>query len=74
MTLIIVQRSKTETYRRLAEKFAMDRNVKVVFERRVTPARENEPESATARRERRRLNKAFGGRDYVVVHLADDPK
>jgi hypothetical protein len=65
MKLIIVRRSSVATYRRLIEKFADDRGVKVVLERRMTPER---VESA----ERRRLKKAFEGRDYLVVHLVDE--
>ena len=72
MKLIIVQRSKLETYRRLAEKFAMDRNVKVILERRNTPAAGDR--SAKAQQERRRLNKLFDGRDYLVIHVAEGTK
>lgn len=66
MKLIIVQRSKTATYRRLVETFADDPNVKVIFERRLNPERDGK----SAVQERRRLKKRFDGRDYVVVHVA----
>jgi hypothetical protein len=74
MKLIIVQRSKMATYERLAEQFAEDRNVKVILERRLDPEREAANASATTREERRRLKKAFDGRDYIVIHVADEKK
>ena len=71
MKLIIVQRSKTETYRGLKEKFADDPNVKVIFERRLIPERERGSASSKSEQERRRLKKAFARRDYIVVHEVD---
>ena len=70
MKLIIVERSKTATYLRLTEKFAGDRNVKVILERRLNGQRD--AGSSTAREERRRLKKAFEGRDYIVIHVANE--
>ncbi len=72
MKLIIVQRSKSETYRELVEKFFGDRNVKVILERRVDPQRVNGSVDSQSPQERRRLRKVFGDRDYVVIHVADD--
>lgn len=71
MKLIIVQRSQTATYRRLVEKFADDRNVKVIFDRRLTHERGAGNDTPKSSQERRRLQKSFGGRDYIVVHVAD---
>jgi hypothetical protein len=67
MKLIIVERSKTATYRELVEKFYGDRNVKVLLERRLSRAGGRASDD-----ERRRLKKAFDGRDYVVVHVANE--
>jgi hypothetical protein len=68
MKLIIVQRSKTATFRRLAAQFAEDPNVEVMLERRANGDRSS---SSHSRSERRRLKKPFEERDYIVVHLAD---
>jgi hypothetical protein len=57
MKLIIVQRSKTATFRRLRETFADHLNVEVVFERRA--------------KNRRRWSKAWNGRDYIVIQIAE---
>jgi len=72
MKLIIVQRSKIDTYQRLREQFADDRDVKVILERRQAN-REHRGAADTTRpqHERRRLNKAFDGRDFVVVYNTD---
>lgn len=72
MKLIIVQRSKLDTYQRLREQFVDDRDVKVILERRQA-ARQHDPvaDQARAPHERRRLNKAFEGRDYIVVYNTD---
>jgi hypothetical protein len=69
MKLIIVERSRTTTYQRLLEKFDGERNVKVILERRLSRAggRKNDDE-------RRRLKKAFDGRDYLVIHVVDEKK
>jgi hypothetical protein len=73
MKLIIVDRSKVATFRRLKETFADDLNVEVVFERRVRSRRQSSgPLGAERRsRDRRRLCKAWNGRDYIVIHVAD---
>lgn len=60
--LIIVKRWGFETFSRLRDKFAGDRDVRVVLDRRA----DSERDVAIAR-ERRRLHKS-SERDYVVVH------
>ncbi len=72
MKLIIVQRSKSDTYQRLRERFAGERDVKVILERRQAD-REPDPVADQMRRpeERRRLNKTFEGRDFIVVYNTD---
>jgi hypothetical protein len=75
MSLIIVERSKNLTYRRLADKFADDLNVKVILDRRANERRQAEREADQERRfrsDRRRLVKRWNGRDYVVVNLVMD--
>jgi hypothetical protein len=67
MKLIIVERSKMATFTRLRQQFADDPNVKVVWERRKSRS-----DAGGSEDERRRLQKAFNGRDYVVIHSADD--
>jgi hypothetical protein len=72
MSLIIVERSKSLTYRRLADKFADDLNVKVIVDRRAQQRRQAEREADQERRfrsDRRRLVKRWNGRDYVVINL-----
>lgn len=63
--LIIVQRAKVTTFNRLSQQFAGADNVRVILERR----RSGNPDGPAA--ERRRLQKSFNGRDYIVVHTAD---
>jgi hypothetical protein len=72
MKLIIVQRSKPDTYQRLREQFAGERDVKVILERRQAN-REHDAVADQARTpsERRRLKKDFEGRDFVVVYNTD---
>ena len=65
MKLIIVDRSKPETYARLREQFAGDPNVKVMFEQR----KDSRPSGGG---ERRRLHKPLKGREFFVVHTADE--
>jgi hypothetical protein len=75
MSLIIVERSKNLTYRRLADKFADDVNVKVIVDRRAEQRRQAECEADQERRfrsDRRRLVKRWNGRDYVVINLVTD--
>ena len=75
MSLIIVERSKSLTYRRLSDKFTDAQNVKVIFDRRTTERREKERESDEERRsrsDRRRLVKRWNDKDYVVVNLVMD--
>jgi hypothetical protein len=68
MKLIIVQRSKIDTYQRLREQFAGDQDVTVMLERRE-PNRERltAPNANQSPYERRRLKKSFEGRDFIVV-------
>ncbi|HEV3217677.1 MAG TPA: hypothetical protein VGZ27_18240 [Vicinamibacterales bacterium] len=76
MKLIIVERSKTATFRRLKETFADDLNVEVVFERRGRNRRQSTDPRGPERRahERRRLSKDWNGRDYIVIQVADAKK
>jgi hypothetical protein len=76
MKLIVVDRSKLQTFQRLTCQFAGVKDVKVVLDRRVKQIRKRKvpgryPEQRVA--ERRRLVKSWRGRDYIVVHLADAP-
>ena len=73
MKLIIVDRSKPQTYARLKEAFADDINVEVVWERRTRERRQKRGALTPERRaaERRRWSKAWNGRDYIVIHIAN---
>ena len=73
MKLIVVDRSKADTYKRLLEKFADDMDVCVVWDRRRRQNRQrNESRSPDRRRnDRRRLKKTWDGRDYFVIHVVD---
>jgi hypothetical protein len=72
MKLIIVQRSKPDTYQRLREQFAGERDVKVILERRQADREQEAVEDQTRPpSERRRLKKAFDGRDFIVVYNTD---
>jgi len=74
MKLIIVDRTKVETYRRLREQFADDPNVKVIYERRAKALRQRTEDGSPDRRvqERRRLEKIPNGKDFVVIHVAGE--
>lgn len=76
MKLIVVNRLKLDTYRRLLEKFADDLDVRVVWDRRRRQVRtQQEPRVPDRRRsDRRRLKKEWEGRDYFVIHVADNGK
>ena len=73
MKLIIVNRSKPETYARLRQTFADDINVEVVWERRTTERRRRNdvrgPERRT--RNRRQWSKPWNGKDYIVINIVD---
>jgi hypothetical protein len=72
MKLIIVQRSKLDTYQRLREQFAGERDVKVMLERRQAHREDDAVADQTrSPSERRRLKKAFEGRDFIVVYNTD---
>jgi hypothetical protein len=72
MKLIIVDRSKPDTYARLRKQFEDELGVEVVFERRTRQRRRNPQNHAPERRsrERRRLAKPFKDKDYVVIYIA----
>ena len=74
MKLIVVNRSKAETFQRLSEKFADDINVRVVWDRRQKQNRQRRDARHPERRrgDRRRLKKDFDGRDYLVIHVVED--
>lgn len=74
MKLIIVDRTKFETFQRLKAKFIDDLNVEVIFERRTTKDRrqgkDNRGPERRSSSDRRRLSKAWNSRDYVVIQIA----
>jgi len=74
MKLIVVDRSKMETFRRLSDKFADDINVHVVWDRRRTQARTRQQTHYPDRRvgDRRKLKKDWNGRDYFVIHVVEN--
>jgi 5'-3' exonuclease len=74
MKLIVVDRTKMETYRRLTDKFADDLNVRVVWDRRRTQARTRQESHYPDRRQadRRKLKKSWDGRDYFVIYVVQD--
>lgn len=73
MKLIIVNRSSPETYERLRRTFADDLNVEVIWERRVKQIRREPDLRVPDRRlrQRRRLEKPWNGRDYIVIYIAE---
>jgi hypothetical protein len=72
MKLIIVDRSKPDTFKRLKEKFADDLNVEVIWDRRTSQRRRMANMRGPERRsrERRQLVKPYNGKDYIVIHVA----
>jgi hypothetical protein len=72
MKLIIVERSKIGTFRRLKQVFADDLGVEVVYERRLRERRVRSDDGGRERRmsDRRRLSKPWNGREYIVIHIA----
>ena len=76
MKLIIVERSKIATFRRLKQMYADNLNVEVMYERRLRQRRQmSDPAFRRGEqrfgRERRRLSKPWNGRDYIVIHISD---
>ena len=73
MKLIIVNRSSPETYERLRRTFADDINVEVIWERRLRQIRRKPDHRFPDRRlhQRRRLEKSWNGRDYIVIYIAE---
>ena len=71
MKLIIVDRSRPDAYARLRKQFEDDLEVEVVFERRTRERRRNVHNLGPERRsrERRKFNKPFNGRDYIVIYI-----
>ncbi len=71
MRLIIVDRSKPDTFARLRKQFEDDLGVHVVLERRTGERRRNAHNRGPERRsrERRRLIKPFNGKDYIVIQI-----
>jgi hypothetical protein len=72
MKLIIVDRTKLGTFKRLTDMFVDDVNVEVVLERRHRQRREKRDERGPERRSgnRRRLSKPWNGKDYIVIQIA----
>jgi hypothetical protein len=72
MKLIIVDRSKPATFKRLTDLFVDDINVEVVLERRHRQRRQKRDERGPERRsrDRRRLSKPWNGKDYIVIQIA----
>jgi hypothetical protein len=75
MKLIVVDRTKLQTFQRLIGQFADAVNVKVLLDRRLRQIRKRQEGHVPERRraERRRLKKSLEGRDYIVVHVAGGP-
>lgn len=73
MKLIIVERTKLTTFKRLTNLFIDDINVEVILERRHWQRRQGRETQGLDRRarERRRLNKPWNGKDYIVIHIAE---
>ena len=71
MKLIIVDRTKPETYARLKRQFEDDLNVEVVWERRSRERRRASRASGLERRsrDRRKFAKAFNGKDFIVIYI-----
>jgi hypothetical protein len=71
MKLIIVDRSKPEVYDRLKRQFEDDLNVEVVWDRRKSQRRRLTNARGPERRsgERRKFEKPFSGRDYVIIYM-----
>ena len=74
MKLIIVDRSKFVTYQRLVEKFSDDLNVRVIWDRRKKQIRKRPVPHVPERRarDRRRLNKPWNGKDYIVINVVEE--
>lgn len=72
MKLIIVNRSKPETFAKLKKQFEDEIGVEVLFERRTRERRRNPQKSGLERRsrDRRQLSKPFNGKDYIVIYIA----
>jgi hypothetical protein len=73
MKLIIVDRSKPATFKRLTDLFVDDLNVEVVLERRQKQRRQKPDDRGPERRsrDRRKLAKAWNGKDYIVIQIAE---
>jgi hypothetical protein len=73
MKLIIVDRSKPATFKRLTDLFADDINVEVMLERRQRQRRQKPDPRGPERRstDRRRLTKPWNGKDYIVIQIAN---
>ena len=73
MKLIIVERTKLATFKRLTDLFIDDINVEVVLERRQRQRRQHRDARGPERRsaDRRRLLKPWNGKDYIVIQIAN---
>lgn len=73
MKLIIVDRTKPATFKRLIHMFVDDINVEVIVERRQRQRRHKKDARGPERRsrERRRLSKPWNGKDYIVIQIAE---
>ena len=72
MKLIIVDRSKPQTYERLKKQFEDDLDVSVIKERRAGERRKLGNDWGPERRshDRRHFTKPYNGRDYVVIYIS----
>ena len=72
MKLVIVDRSKPETFARLKSRLQDQLNIKVVSQRRTTERRTADNNQGTQRRsgDRRKFTKPFNGRDYIVIYIS----
>lgn len=72
MKLVIVDRSKPETFARLKSRLQDQLNIKVVSQRRMTQRRTTDNNQGPQRRsgDRRKFTKPFNGRDYIVIYIS----
>lgn len=72
MKLIIVNRAKPDVYAKLKRQFEDQLGVHVVLERRARQRRRNPQNLGPERRsrERRKFDKPFNGKDYIVIYIA----
>lgn len=76
MMLIVVERSKTDTFQSLTTQFAGNPNVRVIMDRRKGERRRRAADDRVPDRrvrDRRRGSHSFDGRDFFVVLTSPEP-